>query len=195
MTSADRQRERTVRSMRPTHPARPDPPAAADPTAQPGERDEAAAARFVERMAGVMADAGIARMPARVFVALLAADSGRLTAAELAEQLQASPAAISGAVRYLVHMDLLSREREPGSRRDVYVVHDDVWYEASVHKEQLYRRWSDLLAEGVAALGRNTPAGRRVEESRVFFEFLQEEMPLLLKRGRDYREERRAAGG
>ncbi|MQA27430.1 MAG: MarR family transcriptional regulator, partial [Micromonosporaceae bacterium] len=42
-------------------------------------------------MAGVLADAGMARMPARVFVALLAADTGRLTASELAERLQVSP--------------------------------------------------------------------------------------------------------
>ena len=41
-------------------------------------------------------------MPARVFSALLATDSGRLTAAELAERLQISPAAVSGAVRYLI---------------------------------------------------------------------------------------------
>ncbi|MQA26528.1 MAG: MarR family transcriptional regulator [Micromonosporaceae bacterium] len=158
-------------------------------------RDEQAVTRFVERMAGVLADAGMARMPARVFVALLAADTGRLTASELAERLQVSPAAISGAVRYLVHMDMLGREREPGSRRDFYVVHDDVWYEASVHKDQLYRRWSGLLAEGVSALGPDTPAGRRLDESRVFFDFLHEEMPALLKKWREYREEWRAGRG
>ena len=57
-------------------------------------------------------------MPARVFAALLATDSGRLTAAELAELLQISPAAVSGAVRYLTQVGMVHREREPGSRRD-----------------------------------------------------------------------------
>ena len=42
--------------------------------------DQDAVARFVERFAGGLADAGMPRMPARVFVALLATDSGRLTA-------------------------------------------------------------------------------------------------------------------
>jgi DNA-binding transcriptional regulator GbsR (MarR family) len=65
------------------------------------ERDDAAVGRFVERFAAILEDSGVPRMPARVFVGLLATDSGSLTAAELAERLQASPAAISGAVRYL----------------------------------------------------------------------------------------------
>src|SRR5690349_18190 len=83
--------------------------------------------RFVEVFANVLFEAGVPRMPARAFAAVLATDSGRLTAAELAEALQASPAAISGAVRYLTQVELLAREREPGSRRDVFVMRDDAW--------------------------------------------------------------------
>jgi hypothetical protein len=45
--------------------------------------------RFVERFAALVSEAGVPRMPARVFVALLTADSGRLTAAQLAERLSA----------------------------------------------------------------------------------------------------------
>ncbi|HEY7015122.1 MAG TPA: hypothetical protein VH480_20330, partial [Streptosporangiaceae bacterium] len=56
------------------------------------ERNGTEVSRFVERFAAVLTEAGIPRMPARVFAALLATDSGRLTAAELAAQLQASPA-------------------------------------------------------------------------------------------------------
>ena len=49
-------------------------------------------------------------MPARVFAALLASDSGRLTSAELSALLKVSPAAVSGAVRYLAQVNLVSRE-------------------------------------------------------------------------------------
>ena len=73
-------------------------------------------ARFIERFAAVLEESGVPRMPARVFVALLAEDSGSLTAAQLAQRLQVSPAAISGAVRYLTQVSLVGREREPGSR-------------------------------------------------------------------------------
>ncbi|HWJ40778.1 MAG TPA: MarR family transcriptional regulator, partial [Candidatus Limnocylindrales bacterium] len=65
---------------------------------------------FVERFASVLTESGFPRMPARVFAALLATDSGRLTAAELAALLHVSAAAISGAVSYLVQVNLASRE-------------------------------------------------------------------------------------
>jgi DNA-binding transcriptional regulator GbsR (MarR family) len=119
-----------------------------------------------------------------VFAALLATDSGGLTAAELAERLQASPAAISGAVRYLVQVALVAREREPGSRRDRYRLLNDLWYEAALRREPLLTRWERAMREGMAALGPDTPAGRRMAESVEFFEFLQEELPAVLARWR-----------
>jgi predicted transcriptional regulator len=145
-------------------------------------RDGPAVLRFIERFASVLEEAGMARMPARVFVGLLATDSGRLTAAEMAQLLQVSPAAVSGAVRYLIQLNLASREREPGSRRDLYRVHDDVWYEAAIRREQLMTRWESSIREGVEVLGPDTPAGLRMAETLAFVEFLQEEMPGVLQR-------------
>jgi DNA-binding transcriptional regulator GbsR (MarR family) len=146
-----------------------------------------AAARFIERFASVLVESGVPRMPARVFAALLTIDSGRLTASELAELLQVSPAAVSGAVRYLTQVSLISREREPGSRRDVYRLHDDQWYEAIVRREPLLQRWERAVLEGVEAVGSATPAGRRLRDTADFFEFLQAEMPALLERWRAQR--------
>ena len=147
-------------------------------------RDPDAISRFIERFASVLAEGGVPRMPARVFAALLSTDEGRLTAAEIAETLQISAAAVSGAVRYLEQVSLVGREREPGSRRDRYVVQHDIWYEAILQREQLLTRWERALNEGVDALGADTPAGRRLENSVAFFEFLQEEMPAMLERWR-----------
>jgi predicted transcriptional regulator len=154
------------------------------------ERDPDAVSRFIERFAAVLVEAGVPRMPARVFAALLATDSGRLTAAELATLLQASPGAISGAVRYLIPVNLVSREHEPGSRRDVYRVQNDPWYEAVVHREQVMVRWQERMREGVRALGAGSPAGRRMAESLAFFEFVQGELPGLLGRWRAHAGER-----
>jgi DNA-binding transcriptional regulator GbsR (MarR family) len=148
------------------------------------KRDPAAVSRFVETFASAFVDAGVPRMPSRVFAAILASDAGRLTAAELAEQLQASPAAISGAVRYLIQVSLITREREPGSRRDVYAVGDDAWYEAIVRRERLLELWSRAIRDGVEAVGPETPAGHRLSETLSFFAFLQTEMPALLERWR-----------
>lgn len=63
-----------------------------------------------------MTDAGMPRLAARVFTTLLVSENGRLTAAELAQRLQASAGGISGAVRYLVQIRMIRREREPGTR-------------------------------------------------------------------------------
>ncbi len=53
-----------------------------------GTRDEISG--FVERFAATLADSGFPRLAARVFARLLVSESGRMTAAELAEELQAS---------------------------------------------------------------------------------------------------------
>jgi DNA-binding transcriptional regulator GbsR (MarR family) len=146
------------------------------------KRDQHSVLAFIERFAVALTDAGFPRMPARVFAALLATDSGRLTAAELAALLQVSPAAVSGAVRYLAQVNLASRERVPGSRRDYYRVHDDVWYEAIARRDQVLARWEHSLREGIEVLGRETAAGSRMAETLAFFEFLQKELPQLLTR-------------
>jgi DNA-binding transcriptional regulator GbsR (MarR family) len=156
-------------------------------------RDPEAVLRFIERYASALTEAGMARMPARVFVALLATDAGRLTAAELSELLQVSPAAISGAVRYLTQVNLLSREREPGSRRDYYRVHDDAWYEAALHRDRLLARWEASTREGIDVLGADTPAGERLTETLAFYEFIHEEIPSMLARWRERRGQVRRA--
>jgi predicted transcriptional regulator len=137
---------------------------------------------YIERFAGVLTDTGFPRMPARVFVALMTADSGRLTAAELAEALQISPAAVSGAVRYLTQLQLVGREREPGSRRDRYRVFDEVWREAMLQRDFVLSRWQSALTEGIRLLGEDSPASARLGESLHFFSFLRREMPALLER-------------
>ncbi|HEX3604394.1 MAG TPA: MarR family transcriptional regulator [Candidatus Dormibacteraeota bacterium] len=151
-----------------------------------------AVSRFIEGFASVLTEGGFPRMPARVFAALLATDSGRLTAAELAALLQASPAAISSAVAYLVPLTLVAREREPGSRRDLYRIHDDVWYESVVRREQVMLRWEASLGDGIAALGGGSPAGRRLAETLAFLRFVHGELPDLLRRWRERRDHARA---
>jgi DNA-binding transcriptional regulator GbsR (MarR family) len=156
-------------------------------------RDEAAVDAFVENFSSTLIDQGFPRMPARVFVALLAADSGQMTAAELAERLQISPAAVSGGVRYLMQVQLASRAREPGSRRDMYRLHDDVWYEAIGSRDQMLARYAGTLRDGVAALGPNTPAGQRIEETMEFFDFMRSEFAAMVDRWRIVRDKRRRA--
>jgi DNA-binding transcriptional regulator GbsR (MarR family) len=152
-------------------------------------RDPEAVSQFIERFAQAGVDAGMPRIASRIFVALQATDSGRLTAAELAEQLRASPAAISGGVRYLIQVNAVRRGREPGSRRDHYQVDNDVWYQTVTQRDQVMGRLTASLREGAEVLGAHTPAGARFAESVAFFEFLQKELRLIPERWEKYRAE------
>jgi DNA-binding transcriptional regulator GbsR (MarR family) len=122
-----------------------------------------------------------------VLAALLAAEDGRRTAAELAGELGVSPAAVSGAVRYLTQLRLATREREPGERVDHYRVSSATWYEAITRRDELLERWLVDLADGVKAVGPTTPAGARLEETRAFFAYLLDEIPRMLDRWRAQR--------
>ncbi len=119
--------------------------------------------RFVESFASALVDAGMPQMPALVFVALLATNQGGLTAEELAAQLQVSRAAISGAVKYLDHVGLTTRERQPGTRRHRYVLGSPTWFELVSRRERVLDRWITTTRDGIDALGPTTPAGQRLD--------------------------------
>ena len=141
----------------------------------------------VEHLGGALADAGLARLPARVFAALMATEEGRLTSAELAALLDISPAGVSGAVRYLTQVRLVRRERERGSRRDVYVVMDDAWHDLLMQTDQLYRPILAALAEARDTLGEGTRAGERMQLSVEFMEFVTREMAGIAERWDAYK--------
>lgn len=149
--------------------------------------DDKEVQRAIERFAGVLMEAAWPRMPARIFSALLFDDDGRMTAAELAVRLHISPAAVSGAVRFLITARLAGREREPGSRRDVYVVHDDAFIESIAARDQMLIHWSNVLREGMEAVGPDTPAGRRVRLSHEFALFVHGEMEGMMKRWHEHK--------
>lgn len=157
-------------------------------SAQPNAHPDDAELRFIEHFALVLTGAGMARMPARVYACLLAEDSGQLTAGELAARLQVSPAAISGAVRYLLEVGLVRKGREPGARRDHYRLGDDPWYESLAYRDAPLRRMEEALAEGVELLGADRPAGRRLRVSQEFIAFMRAELPAIGERWRRFRD-------
>jgi predicted transcriptional regulator len=130
------------------------------------ERDDDAVRRYTEQFGNLLAETGWPRM----------------AAAELSDQLQASPAAVSGAVNYLLQLRLATREREPGSRRDVYVVQDDAWYQTMMTENASLIRWSDSLRKVLDASGDGTDAHYRIRISLGFIDFIGEEVKGLSER-------------
>ena len=150
---------------------------------------------YIERLASVLSDGGFPRMPARVFAALLTKDDGRMTSQQLSDMLDISPAAVSGAVRYLSQVHMVTRERDPGSRRDRYRVLDEVLQEALLQRDTTMARWEASLAEGVELVGADTAAGHRLSESVLMFQFLRREMTGMMERWYAERAALRAEAG
>ncbi|MGI8522279.1 MAG: GbsR/MarR family transcriptional regulator [Nocardioides sp.] len=133
-------------------------------------------AAFVERMAAALTSAGLASLPSRIFAAVLIDDDGRMTAAEIGEALQVSPAAVSGAVKYLDGVGMVRRERERGSRRDVFVIDDDAWRDTLLQVDNIYRPMISALEQGLSDLADDDPAQRRLAISSAFIEFIIDQM-------------------
>lgn len=134
------------------------------------------------RAAAELAAAGFPRIPAQVVLALTVHPEGRMTAAELGDLIGASPAAVSGAVRYLGVLGMVRTGTVPGTRRHAYSLPPLPWYAATLIED----RNAPLLAvleDGVGDLPIG-PGRERVDEMIGFFRFLRAEMPLLWERWR-----------
>ncbi|MEW1929855.1 MULTISPECIES: GbsR/MarR family transcriptional regulator [unclassified Streptomyces] len=144
--------------------------------ADPYGRDPEAVRDFAERLAALMVSTGVPRMAARVLTCLITDDSGSLTAADLVQRLRVSPASVSLAVGYLEGLEVIRRVREPGQRRQRYVIDDDVWLQAWLTSAQQHATWARTAQRGVEVLDPATPAGARLAHMSQFFATLSEDM-------------------
>lgn len=149
-------------------------------------------ARAVERLGQALETMGLPRMPARVFAFILVDDQSVYTAAELAQGLDVSPAAISGAVRYLADTHLVVRERNPAGRGDLFRVRDgDIWSTIQSARLPVLDVIIDSVQEAIAQLPEGSAGRRRVEETLDYFRFVQEQSMDLDRRWRRWRETHR----
>lgn len=132
-----------------------------------------------EQAAALLAAAGMARMPARVMMALVGSPDEGYTAAELAERLGVSAAAVSGAVRYLVSMRLIQRVSRPGDRRDRYDLVDDAWSGMITANAPMYAALAAAM-DAIAAENADAPLSvARAHDIADFLRYLAERMPRL----------------
>ncbi|MBO2454448.1 helix-turn-helix domain-containing protein [Actinomadura barringtoniae] len=151
---------------------------------QPHGRDAEAVREYSERLTTVFMTSGLPKMMARVLGCLYTTDAGSLTASELAQRLQVSPASVSKAITFLEGLDLVRRERAEG-RRDRYVVDDDLWYQAMVRSAEANDEFIKAALEGNAVLGTGTPAAARLENAARFLDFVGEQMKRATEQARE----------
>jgi hypothetical protein len=134
---------------------------------------------YVEQFAGLLSDSGLQRMSARVFSYVLVDDADTYTAAEIAEGLSISLAAVSGAVRELTTAGLLFKTRRASTRADVYRLKDeDLWGSIMLDRSPIIQRYRDLAIDGVENLP-DGPGRDRLIQTAAFMEFVDEEMGLM----------------
>ena len=107
-------------------------------------------AAFIEGFALKLNESGMQRMAARVFAALLTAPGGGLTAREIAETLDVSAGAVSGATTYLTRTGMAERTRTPGERIDRYDVKGTSWAEAMAVETEMLHTLSSWLDKGAS---------------------------------------------
>ncbi|MFJ7070767.1 helix-turn-helix domain-containing protein [Streptomyces sp. NPDC101115] len=136
-------------------------------------RDAEAVRAYEETFTTVLMQSGMPKMMARVMACIMISDQGSLTAPELVQRLEVSPASVSKAVAFLESQGLCRRDRAEG-RRERYIVDDDVWYESVMASARATAQVTETARQGVGVLGRDTPAGIRLENIARFADFVSE---------------------
>ncbi|MQS16672.1 helix-turn-helix domain-containing protein [Streptomyces kaniharaensis] len=187
---AHRATERRAHRRRPTTARGP------ESVPQPHGRDADAVCEYEEALATVFMVSGLPKMTARVLACLYTTDAGSLTASELAQRLQVSPASISKAITFLESMELVRRERDE-RRRERYIVDDDLWYQSMIRSARSNDQIVETARQGVGILGPGTPAATRLENVARFLDFVSESMIRAAEQAREilYTRTETASGG
>jgi DNA-binding transcriptional regulator GbsR (MarR family) len=135
-----------------------------------------------EELALVLANHGLQRMTARVLATLLFTEQASMTMGELADRLQASAGAVSGALKMLTSVGLAERVPAPGSRRDHYRLRDDAWATLFTNQNVVISAMQAAAEAGIAATEPDSIARHRLTRMHDFYDFLLGEIPALLNR-------------
>jgi DNA-binding transcriptional regulator GbsR (MarR family) len=135
-----------------------------------------------EQLALVLSTHGMQRMTARVLAALLFTEQPTMTMGELADRLQASSGAISGALKMLTSVGIVERVPAPGSRRDHYRLRDNAWAVQYTNQNEVTAAVIKAAEAGIATTERGSLARERLMQMRDFYNFLLDEIPALLDR-------------
>jgi len=167
-----------------THRRRQAAPRGSEVAPQAYGRDAEAVHEYEETFTTVLMQSGLPKMTSRVLVALYTTDAGSLTASELVERLQVSPASISKAITFLEGFGLIRRERDE-RRRERYVVDDDVWYQSMIAGARSNAQLAETARQGVNILGPDSPAAVRLESIARFVDFVAESIIRAAEQARE----------
>ncbi|KUJ70278.1 MarR family transcriptional regulator [Streptomyces albus subsp. albus] len=147
-------------------------------------RDPEAVREYEETFTTLFMQQGLPKMTSRVLTCLFITDAGSLTASELVQRLQVSPASVSKAITFLESQGLVRRERDE-RRRERYVVDNDVWYQSTIAAARSSAQLAEVARQGVGILGPDTPAAVRLENIARFTDFISESIARAAEQARE----------
>ena len=147
-------------------------------------RDPEAVREYEETFTTLFMQSGLPKMASRVLTCLYTTDAGSLTASELVQRLQVSPASISKATTLLESLGLIRRERDE-RRRERYIADDDVFYQSTVASARSLAELAVTARQGFSVLGPDSPAAARLENIARFIDFVGENIIRAAEQARE----------
>jgi predicted transcriptional regulator len=151
---------------------------------QPYGRDTEAVREYEEMLTTVLMHSGLPKMMSRVLACLYTTDAGSLTASELVQRLQVSPASISKAMTFLEGQGLIRRERDE-RRRERYAADADVFYQSMMASARSTAQLADIARQGSGVLGPDSPAAVRLQNVARFLDYVAESIIRSAEQARE----------
>ncbi|MDH3260265.1 MAG: MarR family transcriptional regulator [Acidimicrobiia bacterium] len=142
------------------------------------DRDER---QFTEEMGALFERSGSPRMAGRVWGYLLIVNAEQVSAADLAEALNASPSSISAATRFLLGLGLLDRTRMPGERRDYFTIHHGAILNLVRYRLEALTP-KNMAARALEIFGERNVARPHLEELNEVYTWFADEFAALVDR-------------
>ncbi|MGA7935523.1 MAG: MarR family transcriptional regulator [Kovacikia sp.] len=138
---------------------------------------------FIEEVGLAFEMVGLPRMAGRIFGWLLISNPPHQSPGELAAILQASKGSISTMTRLLLQIGLLERISQPGKRRDYFRIKPNAWSELTKQRMVQITTFRQLAERGLEMMqGEDARSLQRLEDMRDTHAFFEQELPLLIDR-------------
>jgi DNA-binding transcriptional regulator GbsR (MarR family) len=146
-----------------------------------------AQSRFIEEMGQFLGGYGMTPMAGRMWGWLLLCDPPEQTAAQIAEALQASRGAVSGAARILTTAGFIRRTTRRGDRREYFSSPPEALDSMLSNASVIYRQLRVIAEHGLEAAGETPGARARMQEFHDVMAFIEVEVPRVIDRFLDER--------
>ncbi|GAB3716517.1 GbsR/MarR family transcriptional regulator [Nocardiopsis nanhaiensis] len=147
---------------------------------------------FVDEVAVFFEREGLPLISGRVIGWLLISDPPEQSAARLAEVLQVSRSSISTATRMLTPSGLVEGVRKRGERQEYFRIAADGWSRMLERRYSLATSFRQVTERGLKVMEDASPERReRLANVHELYGFLETELPAMLQRWRDQREDDR----